>query len=128
MVKLEDIKPDDRMEGIEPDCQVIVLHVKAAGPDAVNLTYELPSGDVLKTLFRDDEAKISVATTSSQFTFTAAPEAFKLAHLFNPMMAIQTSTRCPTSSPWDETVLPKRPLRYVLAVAVEWSRRIRSAA
>jgi SNF2 family DNA or RNA helicase len=128
MIKLEHIKPDDRMEGIEPDCQVTVLHVKAAGPDAVSITYELPSGGVLKkNLFRDDEAKLSVATTSSQFTFSAAPEDFKLAaeatriklaHLFDPMMAIHTSNVDPLPhqiAAVYEAMLPKQPLRFVLA-------------
>jgi SNF2 family DNA or RNA helicase len=128
MVKLEDIKPDDRLEGIEPAGDVSVLHVKPAGPDAVNVTYELPSGQVLKkTLFRTDEAKLGVASSGSQFTFRAPAEDFKLAaeatrihlaHLFDPMMAIHTSNVDPLPhqiAAVYESMLPRQPLRYVLA-------------
>ncbi len=128
MVKLEDIKPDDRLTGLEPSTDVTVLHVKPAGPDAVNVAYELPSGQVLKkTLFREDEEKLSEASGGSRFTFKAPAADFKLAaeatrihlaHLFDPMMAIHTSNVDPLPhqiSAVYESMLPRQPLRFVLA-------------
>jgi len=128
MLKLEDIEAKTQVAGIEPDVTVRVLDVEKAGPDAVNVSYKLPSGKLLeKTIFRADEPKLSLSTTSSQFTFRASPEDFKLAaeatriklaHLFDPMMAIHTSNVDPLPhqiAAVYETMLHKHPLRFVLA-------------
>lgn len=128
MLKLEDLEVDTHVVGVEPSGQVKVLYVKKAGPDAVDVTYELLSGQVLKkTLFRADEAKLSVASAARVFPFDAKPEAFKLAaeatriklaYLFDPMMAVHTSDVEPLPhqiSAVYEAMLPKQPLRFVLA-------------
>lgn len=74
------IEAKTHVAGIEPDVTVRVLDVEKAGPDAVNVSYKLRGGQLLqKTVFRADEPKLSVATTSSQFSFHASPEDFKLA-------------------------------------------------
>lgn len=127
-MKLEDIETKTQVRGIEPDIAVRVLDVEPAGPDAVNVSYKLPSGQLLqKTLFRADEPRLSLSATSSQFSFDAKPEDFKLAaeatriklaHLFDPMMAIHTSNVDPLPhqiAAVYETMLPKQPLRFVLA-------------
>jgi superfamily II DNA or RNA helicase len=127
-MKLEDITPKTHVVGIEANVAVRVLMVDEAGPDAVNVSYQLPTGQLLqKTLFRADEAKISLATLESRFTFAASPRDFKLAaeatriklaHLFDPMMAIHTSNVDPLPhqiSAVYEAMLPKQPLRFVLA-------------
>ncbi len=128
MMKLEDIETKTHVRGIEPDIAVRVLDVEPAGPDAVNVSYKLPSGQLLqKTLFRADEPRLSVSATSSQFSFHAKAEDFKLAaeatriklaYLFDPMMAIHTSNVDPLPhqiAAVYETMLPKQPLRFVLA-------------
>ena len=128
MLKLEVLEVDTHVVGVEPSGQVKVLYVKKAGPDAVDVTYELLSGQVLKkTLFRADEAKLSVASAARVFPFDAKPEAFKLAaeatriklaYLFDPMMAVHTSDVEPLPhqiSAVYEAMLPKQPLRFVLA-------------
>ncbi|MDP3151461.1 MAG: helicase-related protein [Archangium sp.] len=127
-MKLEDIETKTHVRGIEPDMAVRVLDVEPAGPDAVNVSYKLPSGQLLqKTLFREDEAQLELSATTSQFSFRAKPEDFKLAaeatrirlaHLFDPMMAIHTSDVDPLPhqiAAVYETMLPKQPLRFVLA-------------
>jgi hypothetical protein len=101
MLKLEDLQVDTHVAGIEPLAPVKVLYVQKAGPDALNVTYELLNGQVLKkALFRADEEKLSVASTTRIWGFDAKPEKFnlaaeatriRLAHLFDPMMAIHTS-------------------------------------
>jgi hypothetical protein len=79
-MKLEDVQSKTQVAGIEPDVAVRVLDVEQAGPDAINVSYKLPSGQLLqKTLFRSDESSLSLADASSQFTFTAAATDFKLA-------------------------------------------------
>lgn len=127
-MRLEDIESKTHVRGIEPDVAVRVLDVEPAGPDAVNVSYKLPSGQLLqKTLFRADEAKLSLSSTSSQFSFRSKPDDFKLAaeatriklaHLFDPMMAIHTSNVDPLPhqiAAVYEAMLPKQPLRFVLA-------------
>lgn len=128
MLKLEQIESKTHVAGIEPSGPVRVIDVEAAGPDAVNVSYKLPSGQILqKTLFRSDETKLSVSSTTSQFTFRSSPADFKLAaeatrirlaHLFDPMMAIHTSNVDPLPhqiAAVYEAMLPKQPLRFVLA-------------
>lgn len=101
MLRLEDLQVDTHVAGIEPSGPVKLLYIKKAGEDAADVTYELLDGRVLKkTLFRADEAKLSVASETRTWAFDARPESFKLAaeatriklaHLFDPMMAVHTS-------------------------------------
>jgi hypothetical protein len=80
MLKLEEIQVDTHVSGIEPSAPVKVLYVKMAGGDAVDVTYELLNGQVLKkTVFRADEAKLAVASQTRVWAFDAKPESFKLA-------------------------------------------------
>jgi superfamily II DNA or RNA helicase len=128
VLKLEDLQVDTHVTGIEPAAAVQILYLKKAGPDAVDVTYELLSGQVLKkTLFRADEAGLSVASAGRIWAFDALPASFKLAaeatriklaHLFDPMMAIHTSDVEPLPhqiSAVYESMLPRQPLRFVLA-------------
>lgn len=127
-MKLEDLEVKALVAGIEPGIAVRVLDIEWAGADAVNVAYMLPSGLPLRrTLFRDDEASLAPATTSSRFTFSAPAADFKLAaeamriqlaHLFDPMMAVHTSDVEPLPhqiAAVYESMLPKQPLRFVLA-------------
>jgi superfamily II DNA or RNA helicase len=128
VLKLEEIQVDTHVLGIEPSGRVKVLYLKKAGPDAVDVAYELLNGEMLKkTLFRADEEKLSVASAERVWPFDATPAAFKLAaeatriklaYLFDPMMAVHTSDVEPLPhqiSAVYETMLPKQPLRFVLA-------------
>jgi superfamily II DNA or RNA helicase len=128
VLKLEELEVDTHVAGIEPSANVKVLYLKKAGPDAFDVTYELLSGQVLKkTLFRADEDKLALASAGRVWAFDAKPASFKLAaeatriklaHLFDPMMAVHTSDVEPLPhqiSAVYETMLPKQPLRFVLA-------------
>jgi hypothetical protein len=128
MLKLEELKIDTHVTGIEPSGAVQVLNVKPAGPDAVAVAYELLDGTLLKkTLFRADEAKLDLASEGRVWAFDARPEAFKLAaeatriklaYLFDPMMAVHTSDVDPLPhqiAAVYEAMLPRQPLRFVLA-------------
>jgi superfamily II DNA or RNA helicase len=128
MLKLDQIQVDTQVAGIEPSGPVKVLYMKMAGSDAADITYELLNGQVLKkTLFRADEAKLSLAGETRTWAFDATPESFKLAaeatriklaYLFDPMMAVHTSDVEPLPhqiSAVYEAMLPRQPLRFVLA-------------
>jgi SNF2 family DNA or RNA helicase len=128
MLKLEDLQVDTHVTGIEAVGPVKVLYVKRSSADAVDVTYELLDGRVLKkTVFRADEGKLDVASDARVWAFDARPDVFKLAaeatrirlaHLFDPMMAVHTSDVDPLPhqiSAVYEAMLPKQPLRFVLA-------------
>lgn len=127
-MKLEAIEAKAFIRGIEPDVVVRIVEVEPAGPDAIKVAYRRPQGPILETmLFRSDEDKLSPSSTSSLFTFAAKADHFKLAaeatriklaHLFDPMMAIHTSNVDPLPhqiAAVYESMLPKQPLRFVLA-------------
>ncbi len=127
-MKLEDLKPDIRVRGLDPAAEVKILHVEQLGPDAVTVTYQRPSGPVGQdTLFRADEARLEPVKASLDLSFGADPHDFKLAvealrielaHLFDPMMAVHTADVEPLPhqiSAVYEEMLPRQPLRFLLA-------------
>ena len=62
MLKLEDIRKDAVIQGIDPIAPVTIRFVEQIGPDALNVNYRLASGDTReRMLMRHDEANLSVA-------------------------------------------------------------------
>ena len=127
-MKLENLRKDALVEGIEPGQLVIIRFVEAIGPDACNVNYRLPSGETReRMLMRHDEATLKLAVAGRPWAFDADGNAFKLAleawridlaHLFDPMMAVHTSNVEPLPHQITavyESMLPRQPLRYVLA-------------
>lgn len=127
-MKLEDIQPLMFLEGIEASQPVTVQMVIPAGPDAVNVIYERLNGSVDKVMLtRSQEGQLRVAEQGQPWTFGASGEDFRLgaeayrihlAHLFDPMMAVHASNVEPLPHQITavyESMLPKQPLRYVLA-------------
>lgn len=128
MVKLEEIRKDALIEGIEPGIAVTVRFVEPLGPDAINVIYRRPNGDSgERMLMRHEEANLTVAVAGRAWAFDADGNGFKLAleawridlaHLFDPMMAVHTSNVEPLPHQITavyESMLPRQPLRYVLA-------------
>lgn len=127
-MKLSEIKAGQSLVGIENDCIVQVITPVQIGADTIQLIYKLPDGTIRETLLdQTRETTISVATTESPWSFDGDGEAFKLAveakridlaFLFDPMMAIHTSNVKPLPHQITavyESMLPKQPLRFVLA-------------
>lgn len=128
MLKLEDIRPNAVLEGLEPGHVVTVAFTQPVGDNALTAFYKLADGSLReRMLFRADEAKLSLAQSGRPWAFDAPGEDFKLAaeayrislaHLFDPMMAVHTSNVEPLPhqiSAVYESMLPRQPLRYVLA-------------
>jgi SNF2 family DNA or RNA helicase len=128
MLKLEDIKKNAAISGIEPDQVVRVVTTEPVGDNALTLYYKTSDGKLHeRMLFRTDEAKLSLAEAGRPWAFDAPGEEFKLAaeayrinlaHLFDPMMAVHTSNVEPLPHQITavyESMLPHQPLRYVLA-------------
>ena len=128
MTKLEDITVGSNILGINGDESVSVVAVQWYGSNVIEITYKNNAGvPGTQLLYRDDEASITVQDNHLPWSFDAsgeqmrlASEAYRisLAHLFDPYLAVHTSSVEPLphqiSAVYQE-MLPKLPLRYVLA-------------
>jgi superfamily II DNA or RNA helicase len=128
MVKLEALKAGISLVGIEPSLIATVVAVVPIGDGAVQLLYKTPEGTIKERLLgHADEASISVATLERPWAFDGNGDDFKLAveakridlaFLFDPMMAVHTSNVDPLPHQITavyESMLPRQPLRFVLA-------------
>lgn len=128
MLKLEQVQKDSILKGIEPGIPVRIISVEPAGDAAVTVYYKREDGRLVeRMLFRTDEPSLSVAVEGRPWAFDANGEEFKLAteayrinlaYLFDPMMAVHTSNVEPLPHQITavyESMLPRQPLRYVLA-------------
>ncbi len=128
MLRLEQIQKDAAISGLEPGQVVRVVTTEPVGDNALTVYYKTADGALReRMLFRTDEAGLSLAEAGRPWAFDADGESFKLAaeawrihlaHLFDPMMAVHTSNVDPLPHQITavyEAMLPRQPLRYVLA-------------
>jgi SNF2 family DNA or RNA helicase len=128
MIKLEDIKKDAQVLGIQGNDIVRIVQVEPVGDSAITVYYKDNQGRLgEQMLFRSDEARLELAQAGRPWAFDAPGEDFKLgleayrisqAALFDPMMAVHTSNVEPLPhqiSAVYEAMLPRQPLRFVLA-------------
>ena len=128
MTTLEDLQPNAAVRGILPDSMVTVVSVQWFGSDALELTYKTPAGKVAnELLYRHDEARIEVVEVGRPWSFDGDGELFRLvseahrirlAHLFDPVLAVHTSVVGPLPHQITavyEEMLPRQPLRFLLA-------------
>lgn len=128
MLKLEEIKKDAQVRGIVEGQVVRVVTVEPIGEHALTVYYKDSSGNLAeRMLFRTDEIALDLATVGRPWSFDAKGADFKLgleayrisqAALFDPMMAVNMANVDPLPhqiSAVYEYMLPKQPLRYVLA-------------
>ena len=128
MNKLEDLRPNATVKGILQDCFVTVVNVQWFGSSAVELTYKAPDGKVAnELLYRHDEPRIEVVEQGRPWSFDGDGAHFRLvseahrirlAHLFDPVLAVHTSLVEPLPHQITavyESMLPRQPLRFLLA-------------
>ncbi len=128
MSTLESLTRNAAVKGIVPDSLVTVVDVQWHGSQALELTYKTPSGRVgNELLYRDDEARIEVVEAGRPWSFDGDGALFRLvseanrirlAHLFDPLLAVHTSLVDPLPHQITavyEAMLPRQPLRFVLA-------------
>ncbi|WP_199456509.1 MULTISPECIES: helicase-related protein [unclassified Marinobacter] len=128
MIKLEDIKKDAQIRGIQGEEIVRVVQTEPVGEHALTIYYKDSQGRLNEQmLFRSDEARLELAQAGRPWAFDAPGADFKLgleayritqAALFDPMMAVHTSNVEPLPhqiSAVYESMLPRQPLRFVLA-------------
>ncbi|GHU17563.1 helicase [Betaproteobacteria bacterium] len=128
MLKLEQIQKNAAISGVEPGQVVRIVTTEPVGDSALTVYYKTADGSLReRMLFRTDEANLALAESGRPWAFDAPGDAFKLAaeayrinlaHLFDPMMAVHTSNVEPLPHQITavyESMLPRQPLRYVLA-------------
>src|SRR6266498_3298213 len=128
MSRLEDLHTNASVRGILPDCLVAVVSVQWFGSEALELTYKTPAGKVANELvYRHDEPRLEVAEQGRPWSFDGdgglfrlVSEAYRirLAHLFDPVLAVHTSVVEPLPHQITavyESMLPRQPLRFLLA-------------
>lgn len=128
MAQLEDLTRGASVRGILPDRLVTVVDVKWFGTSSVELTYKDPQGRLgNELLFRDREASIEIAETGrpwsfdgdgKQFRLVSEAHRIRLAHLFDPVLAVHTSDVRPLPHQITavyEEMLARQPLRFLLA-------------
>jgi superfamily II DNA or RNA helicase/predicted nucleotidyltransferase len=125
---LENLTPGGVVHGVLPDAPVEVVQVAWHGSAAVTLTYRRVDGQVQEELlYRADEARLRVEdgretwaldAEAALFRLTSEAMRLRLAHLFDPYLAVHTSNLEPLPHQITavyEEMLPRQPLRFLLA-------------
>src|ERR1700690_4397179 len=128
MTRLEDLTPTAAVSGILPDSLVTIISAEWFGTEALELTYKGPSGRVAnELLYRHDEPRLQVVEHGRPWSFDGDGHLFRLvseahrirlAHLFDPVLAVHTSLVEPLPHQITavyEAMLPRQPLRFLLA-------------
>ena len=125
---LEDLRPRCAVRGIHPDGVVTVVNVQWFGSEALELTYKTPEGVVANELrYRHDEGRLELVAKGrpwgfdgdgALFRLVSEAQRIRLAHLFDPVLAVHTSVVEPLPHQITavyEAMLPRQPLRFLLA-------------
>ena len=127
-MKLEDLQTNAAVRGVLPDSLVTVVSVQWYGSEALELTYKTSAGKVAnELLYRDDEQRLEIAEVGRPWSFdgdgalfrlVSEAQRIRLAHLFDPVLAVHTSEVDPLPHQITavyESMLPRQPLRFLLA-------------
>ncbi len=128
MSRLEELQPNTSVRGILPDCLVSVVSVQWFGSEALELTYKTTAGKVAnELLYRHDEPRLEIVEQGRPWSFdgdgalfrlVSEAQRIRLAHLFDPVLAVHTSVVDPLPHQITavyESMLPRQPLRFLLA-------------
>ena len=127
MTRLEDLIRGIQVKGLLPNSTVTLVDVEQYG-DTASVTYKDDSGGTGNSLlFRSNESSLEIVHQRSRWRFEADGALFRLvseayrirlAHLFDPFLAIHTSRVEPyphqITAVYAE-MLPRQPLRFLLA-------------
>ena len=127
-MKLEDLRANAAVRGVLADSLVTVVSVQWFGSEALELTYKTPAGKVAnELLYRDDEPRLEIVEIGRPWSFdgdgalfrlVSEAQRIRLAHLFDPVLAVHTSVVEPLPHQITavyESMLPRQPLRFLLA-------------
>lgn len=127
-MKLEDLQANAIVRGILSDELVTVVNVQWFGSEALELTFKTPTGKIANELiYRYDEPRLAIAEVGRPWSFdgdgalfrlVSEAQRIRLAHLFDPVLAVHTSVVEPLPHQITavyESMLPRQPLRFLLA-------------
>lgn len=127
-MKLEDLQTNASVRGILSDGLATVVSVQWFGSEALELTYKTSTGKVAnELLYRHDEPRLEIVEVGrpwsldgdgALFRLVSEAERIRLAHLFDPVLAVHTSVVDPLPHQITavyESMLPRQPLRFLLA-------------
>jgi len=127
-MKLELLQSNAAVRGIIPGALVSVVSVQWFGSEALELTYKNPAGKVAnELLYRHDEERLELVEQGRPWSFdgdgalfrlVSEAQRIRLAHLFDPVLAVHTSMVDPLPHQITavyEHMLPRQPLRFLLA-------------
>ena len=127
-MKLEALQANAAVRGVLADGLVTVVSVQWFGSEALELTYKTPAGKVAnELLYRDDEPRLEIVEIGRPWSFdgdgalfrlVSEAQRIRLAHLFDPVLAVHTSVVEPLPHQITavyESMLPRQPLRFLLA-------------
>ncbi len=128
MARLEELTPDASVRGLLTGQLASVVTVKWFGSEALELTFKDASGKLgNQLLYRHDEPRLDVVEQGRPWSFdgdgalfrlVAEAQRIRLAHLFDPVLAVHTSLVDPLPHQITavyESMLPRQPLRFLLA-------------
>lgn len=128
MARLEELTQGAIIKGILPNQQVTVVATTWLGTAGIELTYKAADGQLgSELLYRESESSLEIVTESLPWSFDGDGENFRLvseahrirlAHLFDPRLAVHISQVEPLPHQITavyEEMLPRQPLRYLLA-------------
>ena len=128
MANLSEITAGSLVRGIIPNTVVTIIEVKRHGDSIIEVTYKTDDGYLGNELIFQDRAKtLEVISKKHKWNFNGDGKLFRLvseayrirlAHLFDPYLAIHTSNVEPLphqiTAVYGE-MLPRQPLRFLLA-------------
>jgi superfamily II DNA or RNA helicase len=128
IARLDDLKPDAQVKGIVGREAVRIVSAEMLGDAACKVVYRGQDG-VLgeQLLFRSSEADLELVSGGRKWSFAGSGDLFRLvseaarielAYLFDPYVAVSSSTIDPLPhqiSAVYEHMLPRQPMRFLLA-------------
>lgn len=128
MTRLEELTVNSLVRGLVANDTVTIKHAQMFGDQALEVTYSDSTGRTASQLiYRDQESNLEVVTQSRPLSFVADGSLFRLAaeanrirlaYLFDPLIAVNTSEIDPLPHQITavyETMLDRQPLRFLLA-------------
>lgn len=128
MAALEELRVGATVRGLAPEGLAAVVQVQWFGTQAVEVTYRDAAGQLRSRLvYGSDEPALEIDANGRHWSFdgdgrllrlTSEACRIRLAHLFDPYLAVRTSRIEPLphqiTAVYDE-MLPRQPLRFLLA-------------
>ena len=138
MAALESLTSGALVSGVASDGPAEVVSIKWFGDSAVELTYKTPTTGLVgsRLLYRDDEPSLEVLERGLPWSFDGDGNLFRLvseaqrirlAHLFDPVLAVHTSIVDPLphqiTAVYD-SMLTRQPLRFSSRMTPARERRL----